>query len=353
MKKDLKDKIISAFASSTPDLSEKIKEKSKNQPIEPLKSENVKVESKKKKSFYIKRAVFAFSFAVIFALGIALGNVISFSKSEKVKATSEFYIDVNPSVKLTISGYKTVVSCEALNDDATKIIEGLELENVEINTAVYAIIGKMLGEGYLTGDSNSVLFSVCGEENGQSDFINEITTKINSFLTDCSIIAQRISVDDEMRVKAEENKISVGKMAFIDKIIERDEAFKGRQDEFAEKSIKELSLMYNRGDAPNDNDVVKGDGVFEEENEIINKVVQQARTDYSLQGDLRGVEVSIVGFGEDKTYRVSFDINGRRYFYEYEYKSGTITDNTQNIQPPFSPEPPFKGEGGRESREPF
>lgn len=347
MKKDLKNKIISAFASSTPDLSEKIKEKSENQPIEPLKSENVQVESKKKKSFYIKRAVFAFSFALIFALGAVLGNVISFPKSEKVKATSEFYIDINPSVKLEISGYKTVVSAKALNDDAKSVLEGLNLNGVEVNTAVYAIVGKMLGMGYLSDETatNSILFSVCGEENGQSDFITEITDEVNKFLTNCSVITQLITVDEEVERKAEEYDISVGKMAFIDKIIGRDEAYEGKQNEFAEKSIKELALMFNhnRDEGPS-GDLVKGDETFENDYDILNKVVEQAKTDYSFDVErVCGEEISIVFDVErGKIYKISFEVNRQRYFYEYECKTETVVDKTQENQIPSKPlDPPF------------
>lgn len=350
MKKELKNKIITAFEEVTPDLSENVKEKCENQLIALPITENGQVERKKKKLFYFKRTLFAFSFALIFVLGIALGNVISFPKSEKVQATSEFYIDVNPSVKLEISGYKTVVSAKALNDDAKSVLEGLNLDGVEVNTAVYAIIGKMLGMGYLTDETatNSILFSVCGEENGQSDFITEITEEVNKFLTNCSVITQLITVDEEVERKAEEYDISVGKMAFIDKIICRDEAYEGKQNEFAEKSIKELALMFNhnREEEPSGGDLIKGDESFESDYGILNKVVEQAKTDYSFDGErVCGEEISIVFDVEKrKIYRISFEVNGQRYFYEYECNTETVTDKTQGNQRPYEPnEPPFDG----------
>lgn len=359
MKKELKNKIITAFEEITPDLSENVKEKCENQLIAPPITENGQVERKKKKLFYVKRTLFAFSFALIFVLGAVLGNVISFPKSEKVQATSEFYIDVNPSVKLEISGYKTVVSAKALNDDAKSVLEGLNLDGVEVNTAVYAIIGKMLGMGYLTDETatNSILFSVCGEENGQSDFIAEITEEVNKFLTNCSVITQLITVDEETEKKAEEYDISVGKMAFIDKIIGRDEAYEGRQNEFAEKSIKELALMFNHNrDEEPSGDLVKGDETFENDYGILNKVVEQAKTDYSFDGErVCGEEISIVfDVEKGKIYKISFEVNRQRYFYEYECESETITDKTQEYFPkPY--DPPFDegqkewGNGGKEN----
>lgn len=346
MNKKLKDKIVSSFENVTPDLSEKIKEKCENQPIERSFDENTQIKTEKKKSIYIKRTVFALAFVLIFAVGLILGNFIDFSETEKVKATSEFYIDVNPSVKLEISDYKRVIRAEALNEDATEIINELELEGVEVNTAVYAIIGKMLEMGYLTGDTNSVLFSFCDEKGEQTEFIGDIAEKMNKLLDGCSIIAQNIDIDDEMKRRAEEYDISVGKMAFIDKIIGFDEAYEGRQNEFAEKSIKELAFMYNRDGGAKD-DIIKGDENFSQENEVFDKVWTQAKKDYSFSDEVRayGVEITIDGREETKKYRISFEAEGRRFFYEYDCQDGKITDKTGDYSRPAQPpEPHFDEE---------
>ena len=341
--KKLKNKLISAFSQETPSLSEKIQKRCENEHIEPF------IQKEKKEKFYkkavFKRSLLALSMAFIFVIGLTLGNVINFNKTAKVSA-SKMYIDVNPSIKLEISNYETVKSYSALNDDANKILSELDLKNVKVTTALYAIIGAMSSKGYLTeqSDTNSILISVSGSEKGQSEFLNKVVDNVNGLFSDnnkCSIIAQRITLSEDVKKRAEENDISVGKMAFIDKIIGADEAFKDRQNDFAKKSIKELSVMYNNFDkVKDDGDVIRGNDVLEKEGEVFNKVLQKLGED---KNTIRGEELSIIYDNGVKIYKISFETqNGERKFYRYNTETEKVTEDFPSYPPdkPNPPEPP-------------
>ena len=58
-------------------------------------------------------------------------------------------IDVNPSVELSINRKNRVLSAEPLNEDAREIMDGMDLEGVDLNVAVNAVIGSMVTHGYL------------------------------------------------------------------------------------------------------------------------------------------------------------------------------------------------------------
>ncbi len=69
-------------------------------------------------------------------------------------------LDVNPSMEINVDGREKVVSVTPLNDDAVKVIGDMDLEKVDLDVAVNAIVGSMLKNGYLTMDRNSILVSV-------------------------------------------------------------------------------------------------------------------------------------------------------------------------------------------------
>ena len=58
-------------------------------------------------------------------------------------------IDVNPSVELSINRNGRVLKVRALNEDAVSIIDGMDLEGVDLNVAVNAVVGAMVTHGYL------------------------------------------------------------------------------------------------------------------------------------------------------------------------------------------------------------
>lgn len=322
-------------------MSEKIQKRCENERIEPF------IQEEKKEKFYkktvFKRSLLAFSMALIFVLGLTLGNVINFNKTTKY-SSSEMYIDVNPSIKLEISNYETVKSYSAVNnnEEATEILNELDLKNVKVTTALYAIIGAMSSKGYLTeqSDTNSILISVSGSEKGQSEFLNKVVDNVSGLFSDdnkCSIIAQKITPTEDVKKRAEENKVSVGKMAFVDKIIGADDSFKDRQEDFAKKSIKELSVMYNNFDKnKDDGDVIRGNDVLEKEGEVFNKVLQKLGVDKTT---VRGEELSIVYDNGVKIYKISFETQNReRKFYLYNSLTEEVTEDIPSY-PPDKPNP--------------
>ena len=51
-------------------------------------------------------------------------------------------IDVNPSIELSVNRRNRVLEAEALNADAENILDDMELENVDLNVALNAVIGS-------------------------------------------------------------------------------------------------------------------------------------------------------------------------------------------------------------------
>ena len=191
----------------------------------------------------------------LFVTGLGAGFIIPQNKGQSAidfdeSVESFIYIDVNPSIELQVNGESKIISCIPANEDAEVILNGLELRGVDMNTALTAIIGSMHINGYLSTDSNSILVSVnTDNEEKEAIILDSITERINKVFEktdmECSIITQSVELNDELKQRAEENGVSVGKMHFIDKIIENREDF-GDDDrpDLSHMSIKELDKMF-------------------------------------------------------------------------------------------------------------
>lgn len=204
----------------------------------------------------IRRAIAAVICLVFFLGGLLVGRIpvadnTGDPSGTPVAADATVYIDVNPSVEIEIDSENRVVKYTAGNDDATLILEGLELQGVRLSTAVSAIVGSMYINGYLNESANSILVSVDTPDGERTDsLLGTLTDDINSVFAnsalDCSIIAQSVDVSDELREEASANGVSVGKMHLVDKMIGAI-ADLGEYDrgELSGLSINELNKIYS------------------------------------------------------------------------------------------------------------
>ncbi|MBQ4108854.1 MAG: hypothetical protein IJC80_05590 [Clostridia bacterium] len=245
-RRELKNKIKEDFEKETPELYAKI-EKTCNSTVQ----QEVAFEEKPRRTQWsfnliMKRACALAVCLLIFVTGISVGI---FAKRDSggggnvvaPETDAHVYLDVNPSVELSVNTENKVAGCSAINEDAEKILEGLNLENVDMNTALNAIIGAMYMGGYLSTDSNSILVSVEGKDDARADAVlTDVSDKISKMFEgsalECEIVAQKIVVDENLSKRAEENGVSVGKMHFVDKMVEE-------FDEISEESAKNLLNM--------------------------------------------------------------------------------------------------------------
>ena len=245
-RRELKNKIKEDFEKETPELYAKI-EKTCNSTVQ----QEVAFEEKPRRTQWsfnliMKRACALAVCLLIFVTGISVGI---FAKRDgggggdvvAPETDAHVYLDVNPSVELSVNTENKVASFTAINEDAEKILEGLNLENVDMNTALNAIIGAMYMGGYLSTDSNSILVSVEGKDDARTDAVlTDVSDKISKVFEgsalECEIVAQKIVIDESLSQRAKENGVSVGKMHFVDKMVEE-------FDEINEESAKNLLNM--------------------------------------------------------------------------------------------------------------
>lgn len=247
--KDIRLKIKESFCNQTPDNLNNIK--ARCQETTQLKKEVTT------KSFNFKRA---FIVTICFALILSIGFVVGHFGDDIValSAQTSIYLDVNPSIEVKIDKHHRVFNCVANNEDGKKVLECIELKGVEVNTALYAIVGSMYTNGYLSEEANSILVSIQNIKGKEEILLDDITNQINNVFKEnldmeCSIIAQKIEKNEHLKEEAAKYGISVGKLKLIKKIIELDEIYSDEDIEtLAKMSIQELNLIYQTIFVPSD-----------------------------------------------------------------------------------------------------
>ena len=138
-------------------------------------------------------------------------------------ADSFIDLDINPSIEITTNRQNRVLSARALNADAEAVLSGMDLKNVHIDTAVNAILGSMLKNGYLTADRNTILLSVQnGDPQKAAQLQEQLTLQIgarwNSRTSAPDWSGRPLPHDfddDDFEDLAEELGISTGKLPLI------------------------------------------------------------------------------------------------------------------------------------------
>lgn len=353
MRKDLKEKIRNAFEEETPDRKRDVLTAIEGETQYPALPES------KRRSFFLKGLAVAAGCLAFFCFGLLSGILVPEQKQTVAKADTFVYLDVNPSLELSLDKNDRVLSCTAANEDAETVLGEMELKGVELKTAVNAIVGSMYINGYLTAEDNSVLISVdVGKNRDEAEFLTYITAQVNEVFAkaemQCSIIAQSVEADEELVQRAKEKGVSVGKLHLVDKMIDGLEEFNEENvGELVEMSIKELNLLYStgRGEADLPKDEVHSGKVngYIDQAELLPAVLTEIGKTLDEVSDVK-IRVSVSN-GEEKklVYIVTVRFkDGAEQRFEVDCKTGEITAvKTEKDEP--KEEEPEHGEG----REPF
>ncbi len=233
--KKAKDAIKRAVEHATPDVLSPILE-SCQQPGE----KNVLELPKKASNRKAWRRLGAMAAAFALVVGTAFG-IFSYWNGKSEMATVS--LDVNPSLTLRIDQRERVLEAKALNADAAKVLDGMDLKNADLKVAMNAIIGSMVKNGYLSTQSNSVLLSVqgTGADGLEKELMEEIDAVLKKNAVDGSILAQTVKADESLAQKAESLQISLGKARIIQSLCEQNPLF--HFEDLAKLTINDLNLL--------------------------------------------------------------------------------------------------------------
>lgn len=189
--------------------------------------------------------------AIVFIIA-GFGAFTAINNSNK-KVDSVILLDVNPSIELSVNKNNTVLSAKSLNSDAGIILEDMELEKVNIDVALNAILGSMVKNGYITEAANSVLLTVENDNTEKGDKLKkELSEAIYRYFNSASfsgaVLSQSIAVNETLEKEAADNNVSVGKAQLIEQIISQNSLYKF--EELAALSVNELNLLAKSNKTP-------------------------------------------------------------------------------------------------------
>lgn len=193
-----------------------------------------------KKKHTVRNWAIAAAAALVLAIGGFAGYQYQFAVDTAVS------IDVNPSIELEVNRQEKVLRATPLNDDAQTILDGMELEGVNLKTAVNAVIGSMVQNGYLTDEINSILLSVDNDDEAKRVALQEeLTQGVNESLQQLSVngtvFAQSLNSSAELKALAEQYGISEGKAYWVQMLTAADSTLSA--DVLAKLSINDLALL--------------------------------------------------------------------------------------------------------------
>ena len=361
-KRDLKNKITSHYKAEAPNLRSKILASCQKEKQESADTKEQEVHQADYRFLFnssFKRLAVAAVCLLLFVSGLSVGLLIPNNSDPDTivptNAETFIYLDVNPSIELQVDAENKILECLAGNEDAEEILNNLNLAGVDMNTAITAIIGSMYINGFLVEDSNSILVSVdTKDESNINTLLTDISNKINTVIQksglECSIIAQSVTVTDEIKQRAEAKGISVGKMQLVDKMVNLMEDF-GEDDtaSLADMSIKELNLIYSTrpnkdgNDDPFDKDISTGSvGGFIKDNDALAMLLETIEVDASEVAWYE-VKAKPTHRGEDRqmVYHISIRLNDdtKVYKFEIDCTTGQIIksdDKIPSLNPPDS-----------------
>ena len=240
-KKDIEKSIRNAAFEMAPDKKDELLDK----PFEEACGDEWYLEGagqKKKKGFtrYIASAAAAVAVCVLlFVLVLRTGT--------DVDAT--VYLDINPSVSLSIDKDNKVLEAEAHNDDGRIILDDMDLKGSNLDVAVNALIGSMYVHGYLSESQSTVLVSVDSKDPERAEYLRKLVSRnIDDYLTSlmgkAAVYDQTIAEDAELMELAQEYGITPGKAYLIRNIVEK---FPERKfDELAGMSMSKLEKLLKK-----------------------------------------------------------------------------------------------------------
>ena len=347
-KREIEKRLNQTISEIVPDVLENIltqceeREGLKNMNFVKEKNENKeKQESTEKKkvtmNFFKPKLVGALATVVICAFGI-FGITQYQNANNAIDSIIDF--DVNPSLEIKTNKNEKIIEVNALNDDGKVILEDMDLEKVDLDVGVNAIVGSMLKNGYITEAQNSVLISVKNEDvNKAKELEKRVTKEINELLSaqniQGSVLSQMYVDDDEIERLAKENNVSEGKANLINRILKSDiKDSKGNAytfDSLSKLSINELNLLLNSKNVVLNE--VNSTGSANETSYIGKEKAKEIAftTAGVVASDVFNLEVELDCDDGILIYEVEFDTISNEYEYDIHAKDGSIVKSSIDV----------------------
>ena len=260
--------------------------------------------------------------------------------------TSLVTLDINPSIQLQLDEKDKVIDAIAVNDDAKKVLEDMDLKQADANVAMNAVLGSLVKNGYLNANQNTVLLSVENDDDKarvalEDELSQYIYTTLKSYSIEGAIYSQDIDIDDDIESLMNKYSISYGKANLIEDIIDEndDEKKTYKVEDLVKLNAQDLILIYqslNKDDAQKDTHKMVGSVSTKQyisQDEALNVALKNA----SLTKDkIKNLEIDYDLENGALTYDIEFTYNQNEYEYEVSATKGIVE---REVEPKVTTKP--------------
>ena len=317
--KEIKKKINKSLTNSIPDKFNEILLQCEKKKGKRIMNKKEKIKEKSKRN-YIPKVSFALALITL-VFGI---TYFGYNKTYKVESIIE--LDVNPSIELKINQKDQVIEAVAKNDDAKNVLENMELEKIDIDVALNAIIGSMVTKGYIDDLSNSILLSVENDDVQKSEQLREkLVTKINNILNNDkingSVLSQNLSsTNNKATTLANDYNISEGKASLILEILESNKLL--TEKDLVGLTINELNVLSERNQTTLK--TVEKEGNASTKAYIGKTKAKQIALNHAGVSNPENLEIEFDADNGIIVYEVDFNTTTMEYEYEINAITGKI-----------------------------
>ncbi|MFF2888966.1 anti-sigma factor domain-containing protein [Paenibacillus sp. NPDC057967] len=189
--------------------------------------------------------------AIAAMLGIMLIAGLAYAFSATHPVVAYLTMDINPSVEIGVDGGEKVRKLRALNEDGEQIIAGIAYKGVDVETVAAAILEQASNAHYLDAPHKDILITsvlLNGKKQPGLEFESLLTSKLDEKLqkwlaehtgTNQAVTITTLSVPESLRVEADANGISSGKMAVY--LMAKYEGYQVELSKLKEESIDSWS----------------------------------------------------------------------------------------------------------------
>lgn len=156
-------------------------------------------------------------------------------------------LDVNPGIELLTNQKNRVLEAYATNGDGDKVLSGMDLQNVDLQVALNAIVGSMVQQGYMTKDTKGVLVTVQNKDQKKADNLRKLVVKemeiaLSTEDMNAAVFHQVISSqNNNASAFARKNNISLGKAVFVLNLANKASSLNAK--ELAKMKISEIAKL--------------------------------------------------------------------------------------------------------------
>lgn len=165
---------------------------------------------------------------------------------QNTRVDSIIGLDVNPSIEISVNRKDKILETEALNEDAVTVLADMDLEGVDLNIGVNAIIGSMVRCGYLDELDNAILVTVTNEDTEKAsvlrkDVVTDIETSLEAHKVNAVVYDQQATEAQEISEIADLYHISYGKACFLYELVEENGLSEADLEAFAGMTMEEIA----------------------------------------------------------------------------------------------------------------